>query len=75
MRRLLVGALGWLAISAASAACAGDETQGFKLSDHECWGVPPVTVRIGPETFGPDWKPLHGLGCRARRRHAATRSR
>ena len=58
MRRALVGALGWLAISAASAACAGDETQGFKLSDHECWGVPPVTVRIGPETFGPDWKPF-----------------
>ena len=58
MRRALAGALGWLAISAASAACAGDETQGFKLSDHECWGVSPVTVRIGPETFGRDWKPF-----------------
>ena len=58
MKRALVCALASLAIAAASAACTGDETQGFKLSDHECWGVPPVTVRIGPETFGPDWKPF-----------------
>ena len=58
MRCALVGALAWMAIAAVSAACAGGETLGRKLSDHDCWGMPAVTVRIAPETFGPDWKPV-----------------